>query len=110
MANTPPQLLQHGVDKHSRSKKLSRVVDSYIGPERKKYKAIVTIMQHLGAMAQHGDPAAIVNRVLQDEMAAWAGLVAIHVHQKLDDVPLAWRLPQMRWRESEDAGRLQHRV
>jgi uncharacterized Zn finger protein (UPF0148 family) len=66
LANTPPQLLPFGVDKHSRSKKLSRVTDAYVGPKKKKYKAIKWLLEHKGAMAQKGDPAAFARRVLQD--------------------------------------------
>jgi hypothetical protein len=72
MANTPPQLIPFGVDKHSRSRKLDRVVDAYIGPQKKKYKAVRWIMQHAGALAQKGET--VVNRKLQDDMAASGGM------------------------------------
>jgi hypothetical protein len=72
MANTPPQLWPFGVDKHSRSRKLDRVVDAYIGPQKKKYKAVRWIMQHAGALAQKGET--VVNRKLQDDMAASGGM------------------------------------
>jgi hypothetical protein len=72
MANTPPQLIPFGVDKHSRSRKLDRVVDAYIGPQKKKYKAVRWIMQHAGALAQKGET--VVNRKLQDDMATSGGM------------------------------------
>jgi transcriptional regulator with XRE-family HTH domain len=72
MANTPPQLWAHGVDKHSRSRKLDRVVDAYIGPHKKKYKAIRLSMQHAGALAQKGDT--VANRRLQEDLAASLGI------------------------------------
>src|SRR5438270_12604429 len=71
MANTPPQLWPFGVDKHSRSKKLDRVVDAYIGPHKKKYKAVRWAMQHNGALAQKGET--VVNRKLQEDLAASLG-------------------------------------
>lgn len=73
MANhTPPQLLPYGVDKHSRSKKLDRVVDAYVGPHKKKYKAVRYIMQHKGALAEKGDT--VANRVLQNDLADALGI------------------------------------
>jgi hypothetical protein len=73
MAKTPPQLLSFGVRDNIGSKKLSRAPLSCIDPQKKKLIAIWWINQHLGAMAQAGDPAAIVDPVLQDDLAAGLG-------------------------------------
>lgn len=74
MANTPPQLIAHGVDPHSRSRKLSRVVDSYVGPKKKKLKAVRWVMEHLRALAQKGEPGAFAQRKLQDDLADALGI------------------------------------
>jgi hypothetical protein len=74
MANTPPQLLAYDVDKHSRSRKLSRVVDSYVGPQKKKLKAVRWVMEHMRAMAQKGELSAFAQRKLQDDLADALGI------------------------------------